>query len=101
MGLFSFQVDLPYLGLETSCGEAHLPRNCTIPRIAVNFPMLVGGVHQRGEDGGAAGGQGTPRPSDVQRGDVPVVDGLLTSGLGGDGVEGKGVFYEAFAVAAH
>jgi len=39
----------------------------------------------------------SPRPPDVQRADVPVADGFLAGGLGGDGFEGEGDF-QAFRV---
>jgi hypothetical protein len=42
------------------------------------------------EDGGAQGSQRSPCLPIVERGDVPVVDGLLAGGLGGGGFEGGG-----------
>ena len=54
--------------------------------------VRVRGGDQGGEDSGAHGGQRSPRPPDVQRGDVPVADGFFAGGLGGDGFEGEGDF---------
>ena len=66
---------------------------------AFAFLVGVGGGDQRGEDGGAHGDQRPARPSDVQRGDVPVADGLLAGGLRADFGQGEGDFDETFFLA--
>ena len=58
--------------------------------------VVLGRGDQRREDRRAHRGQRPPRPPDVQRGDVPVADGLLPRRLLADGSEGEGDFDETF-----
>ena len=53
------------------------------------------GVHQAGEDGGACGDQRSPRPPDMQGGDVAVADGFFAGALERELLHREGVFNEA------
>jgi len=59
---------------------------------------VVGIVHQRGKDDGAAGGQGPARPPEVQCARVAVADGFLAGAGLVDSFEGQGDFDQFFAV---
>ena len=62
---------------------------------------VLGRGDQRAVDGGAGGNEGTPRPPQVQRGDVALADGFLPPRLGGDGFDGDIVFDQATIVGWH
>jgi hypothetical protein len=54
--------------------------------------VSVGCGDSGSEDGGAHGGQRSPRPLNVEGGDVPVADGFLAGRLLAEPGEGKGDF---------